>query len=148
MAKKEEHVRKPDWLKIKLNTNENYTGLKKMMRENNLHTVCEEAKCPNIHECWAVRRTATFMILGSVCTRACRFCAVKTGLPTELDLQEPERVADSVALMNLKHAVITAVARMIKRMAAQVCSLKPFVRLEEKAHSRPLKFSFRHGRQL
>ncbi|MFY0761812.1 lipoyl synthase [Metabacillus dongyingensis] len=111
MAKKEEYLRKPDWLKIKLNTNENYTGLKKMMREKNLHTVCEEAKCPNIHECWAVRRTATFMILGAVCTRACRFCAVKTGLPTELDLQEPERVADSVALMNLKHAVITAVAR-------------------------------------
>lgn len=111
MSKKEEYLRKPEWLKIKLNTNENYNGLKKVMRENNLHTVCEEAKCPNIHECWAVRRTATFMILGDVCTRACRFCAVKTGLPTELDLQEPERVADSVALMNLKHAVITAVAR-------------------------------------
>lgn len=111
MSKKEEYLRKPEWLKIKLNTNENYTGLKKMMRENSLHTVCEEAKCPNIHECWAVRRTATFMILGSVCTRACRFCAVKTGLPTELDVQEPERVADSVALMNLKHAVITMVAR-------------------------------------
>ena len=111
MATKEEPLRKPEWLKIKLNTNENYTGLKKMMREKNLHTVCEEAKCPNIHECWAVRRTATFMILGAVCTRACRFCAVKTGLPTELDLAEPERVADSVAAMNLKHAVITAVAR-------------------------------------
>jgi lipoic acid synthetase len=111
MATKEEHVRKPEWLKIKLNTNENYTGLKKMMREKNLHTVCEEARCPNIHECWAVRRTATFMILGEVCTRACRFCAVKTGLPTELDLEEPERVADSVQLMNLKHAVITVVAR-------------------------------------
>lgn len=111
MSKKEEHLRKPEWLKIKLNTNENYSGLKKMMREKKLHTVCEEAKCPNIHECWAVRRTATFMILGDVCTRACRFCAVKTGLPTELDLQEPERVADSVALMNLKHAVVTAVAR-------------------------------------
>ncbi|WP_461611761.1 lipoyl synthase [Cytobacillus kochii] len=110
-TKKDEHLRKPDWLKIKLNTNKNYTGLKKMMREKNLHTVCEEAKCPNIHECWAVRRTATFMILGSVCTRACRFCAVKTGLPTELDWEEPERVADSVALMNLKHAVITVVAR-------------------------------------
>jgi lipoyl synthase len=103
--------RKPEWLKIKLNTNENYTGLKKMMREKSLHTVCEEAKCPNIHECWAVRRTATFMILGDVCTRACRFCAVKTGLPTELDWQEPERVADSVTLMNLKHVVVTAVAR-------------------------------------
>ncbi|MHC0038988.1 lipoyl synthase [Pseudoneobacillus sp. C159] len=108
---KEEHLRKPEWLKIKLNTNENYTGLKKMMREKNLHTVCEEARCPNIHECWAVRRTATFMILGDVCTRACRFCAVKTGLPNELDWAEPERVADSVSLMNLKHVVITAVAR-------------------------------------
>ncbi|MDQ0215163.1 lipoic acid synthetase [Oikeobacillus pervagus] len=111
MSKKEEYLRKPDWLKIKLNTNKNYTGLKKMMREKSLHTVCEEAKCPNIHECWGARRTATFMILGDVCTRACRFCAVKTGLPTELDWKEPERVADSVALMNLKHVVITAVAR-------------------------------------
>ncbi|RSD27573.1 lipoyl synthase [Mesobacillus subterraneus] len=111
MMSKKEVQRKPEWLKIKLNTNENYTGLKKMMREKNLHTVCEEAKCPNIHECWAVRRTATFMILGDVCTRACRFCAVKTGLPTELDWQEPERVADSVTLMNLKHVVVTAVAR-------------------------------------
>lgn len=103
--------RKPEWLKIKLNTNESYTGLKKMMRENSLHTVCEEAKCPNIHECWAERRTATFMILGDTCTRACRFCAVKTGLPTELDWAEPERVADSVVTMNLKHVVITCVAR-------------------------------------
>lgn len=111
LSKSQEHLRKPEWLKIKLNTNENYTGLKKMMREKKLHTVCEEAKCPNIHECWAVRRTATFMILGDICTRACRFCAVKTGLPTELDLQEPERVADSVVLMNLKHVVVTAVAR-------------------------------------
>lgn len=111
MTKQTEYKRKPEWLKIKLNTNENYTGLKKMMRSKNLHTVCEEAKCPNIHECWAVRKTATFIILGAVCTRACRFCAVKTGLPTELDLQEPERVADSVVQMGLKHVVITAVAR-------------------------------------
>ncbi|WP_338083439.1 lipoyl synthase, partial [Exiguobacterium profundum] len=103
--------RKPEWLKIKLNTNDTYTGLKKMMREKNLHTVCEEAKCPNIHECWAVRRTATFMILGSICTRACRFCAVTTGKPNELDWEEPKRVAESVRLMNLKHVVITAVAR-------------------------------------
>jgi len=108
---KEEYIRKPDWLKIKLNTSEEYKGLKKLMREKNLHTVCEEAKCPNIHECWGERRTATFMILGDVCTRACRFCAVKTGLPNELDLAEPERVADSVQLMNLKHVVITVVAR-------------------------------------
>jgi lipoic acid synthetase len=108
---KKEMLRKPEWLKIKLNTNENYIGLKKMMREKSLHTVCEEAKCPNIHECWAARRTATFMILGDICTRACRFCAVKTGLPSEMDWQEPERVADSVRLMNLKHVVVTAVAR-------------------------------------
>ncbi|GEL78405.1 lipoyl synthase [Tenuibacillus multivorans] len=111
MTKKNEYVRKPEWLKIKLNTNKNYTGLKKMMREKNLHTVCEEARCPNIHECWAVRKTATFMILGRVCTRGCRFCAVQTGLPTEIDWQEPERVAESVEIMGLRHAVVTAVAR-------------------------------------
>lgn len=113
MNKQEEILRKPEWLKIKLNTNENYTGLKKLMRTENLHTVCEEARCPNIHECWGTRRTATFMILGDTCTRACRFCAVKTGLPSELDWQEPERVAESVQKMNLKHVVVTMVAVMI-----------------------------------
>ncbi|CAM3937243.1 lipoyl synthase [Alkalicoccus chagannorensis] len=111
MAKQEEYLRKPEWLKIKLNTNESYTGLKKLMREKRLHTVCEEARCPNIHECWAERKTATFMILGDVCTRACRFCAVKTGLPNELDWGEPERLAESVQVMGLRHVVITAVAR-------------------------------------
>lgn len=140
MAKKEEYLRKPEWLKIKLNTNENYTGLKKLMRENKLHTVCEEAKCPNIHECWAVRRTATFMILGGVCTRACRFCAVKTGLPTELDWQEPERVAESVRIMNLKHAVITAVARDDLKDGEQLFSQKPFVRFVRKTHLRRSRF--------
>lgn len=109
--KNDDYLRKPEWLKIKLNTNQNYKDLKKLMREKNLNTVCEEAKCPNIHECWGERRTATFMILGAICTRACRFCAVTTGLPNELDLAEPERVADSVQLMNLKHVVVTAVAR-------------------------------------
>ncbi|PKR85006.1 lipoyl synthase [Heyndrickxia camelliae] len=111
MNKNDEYLRKPEWLKIKLNTNKTYTGLKKMMREERLHTVCEEAKCPNIHECWAVRKTATFMILGDLCTRGCRFCAVKTGLPTELDWEEPERVARSVEVMGLRHCVVTAVAR-------------------------------------
>ncbi|HEX6593156.1 MAG TPA: lipoyl synthase [Bacillota bacterium] len=111
MTKQQKHIRKPDWLKIKLNTNKSYVGLKKLMRGQNLHTVCEEAKCPNIHECWSERRTATFMILGDTCTRGCRFCAVKTGLPNELDWDEPERVADSVQIMNLKHVVVTAVAR-------------------------------------
>ena len=108
---KYEHVRKPEWLKIKLNTNKSYTGLKKLMRENRLNTVCEEARCPNIHECWSERKTATFMILGDTCTRGCRFCAVKTGLPNELDWGEPERVANSVQVMGLKHVVVTAVAR-------------------------------------
>lgn len=106
-----EYKRKPEWLKTKLTVNENFREIKRMMRGKTLHTVCEEARCPNIHECWAVHRTATFMILGDICTRACRFCAVKTGLPTELDLQEPERVAEAVEQMGLKHTVITSVAR-------------------------------------
>ncbi|WP_268747727.1 lipoyl synthase [Cohnella kolymensis] len=102
--------RKPDWLRIKLTTGEPYREIKDMMRTKTLHTVCEEARCPNIYECWA-NRTATFMILGDICTRACRFCAVKTGLPTELDLQEPERVAEAAEQMNLRHCVVTSVAR-------------------------------------
>lgn len=102
--------RKPEWLKVRLTTNENYQELKKMMRSKTLHTVCEEARCPNIYECWA-NRTATFMILGDICTRACRFCAVKTGLPTELDWAEPERVAEAVEQMGVRHAVVTSVAR-------------------------------------
>ncbi|UFJ39688.1 lipoyl synthase [Brevibacillus humidisoli] len=105
--------RKPEWLKINLVTGEklaNFNELKQTMRGKTLHTVCEEAKCPNIHECWA-NRTATFMILGDICTRACRFCAVKTGLPTELDLAEPERVAEAAEQMGLRHVVVTSVAR-------------------------------------
>ncbi|MGM1050058.1 lipoyl synthase [Paenibacillus uliginis] len=101
---------KPDWIKIKLTTGDNYNEIKSMMRSKTLHTVCEEARCPNIYECWA-NRTATFMILGDICTRACRFCAVNTGLPTELDLQEPERVAEAAEQMNLRHCVVTSVAR-------------------------------------
>ncbi|WP_163970917.1 lipoyl synthase [Oceanobacillus halotolerans] len=111
MSKQETYVRKPEWLKTKINTNKSYKGLKKLMRENRLNTVCEEARCPNIHECWSERQTATFMILGDTCTRGCRFCAVKTGLPNELDWGEPKRVADSVKVMGLKHVVVTAVAR-------------------------------------
>jgi len=102
--------RKPDWLKIKLSTSGNYAEIKDMMSSKKLHTVCEEARCPNIYECWA-NRTATFMILGDICTRACRFCAVKTGMPTELDLQEPERVAEAAQQMGLQHCVVTSVAR-------------------------------------
>ncbi|MFP4509303.1 MAG: lipoyl synthase [Spirochaetaceae bacterium] len=103
--------RKPEWLKIKLNTNTNFKDLKQLMRSEGLHTVCEEARCPNIHECWGEHRTATFMILGDTCTRRCRFCSVKTGLPRGVDLGEPNRVAQSVADMKLKHVVITMVNR-------------------------------------
>jgi lipoic acid synthetase len=106
-------LQKPEWLKITLPSGEKYEDvrrLKQTMRSRSLHTVCEEAKCPNLYECWA-NRTATFMILGSTCTRACRFCAVHSGLPTELDLQEPERVAEAAEEMGLFHCVITSVAR-------------------------------------
>jgi lipoic acid synthetase len=106
----ERPLRRPDWLKIQLRTGPNFTELKELMRGKTLHTVCEEARCPNIYECWE-NRTATFMILGDICTRACGFCAVKTGLPTELDLQEPERVAETAEIMRLRHAVVTSVAR-------------------------------------
>ncbi|MGG1614026.1 lipoyl synthase [Paenibacillus sp. FSL K6-2441] len=101
---------KPDWIRIKLTTGDNYQDIKQMMRSKTLHTVCEEARCPNIYECWA-NRTATFMILGDICTRACRFCAVNTGMPTELDLQEPQRVAEAAEQMKLRHCVVTSVAR-------------------------------------
>jgi lipoic acid synthetase len=103
-------ARKPEWLKVRAPGGPNYLRLQKMMREQRLHTVCEEAHCPNIGECWE-SGTATFMILGDVCTRACKYCAVAHGLPTELDLDEPRRVADSVASMALEHAVITSVNR-------------------------------------
>ncbi|MDF2630218.1 MAG: lipoic acid synthetase [Symbiobacteriaceae bacterium] len=102
--------RKPEWLKINLTTDPDFAELKKLMRGKGLHTVCEEARCPNIFECWN-RRTATFMILGEVCTRNCGFCAVTSGLPTELDLAEPEKVADACVQMNLRHVVVTSVAR-------------------------------------
>ena len=103
-------ARKPEWLKVRAPGGPNYLRLQKMMREQRLHTVCEEAHCPNIGECWE-SGTATFIILGDVCTRACKYCAVAHGLPNELDLDEPRRVADSVVSMGLEHAVITSVNR-------------------------------------
>jgi lipoyl synthase len=103
-------ARKPPWLKVKAPGGENYSRLKKLIRGQRLHTVCEEAHCPNIGECWE-SGTATFMILGDVCTRACKYCAVAHGMPGTLDEDEPRRVADSVATMGLEHAVITSVNR-------------------------------------
>jgi lipoic acid synthetase len=102
--------RKPQWLKVKAPGGENYIRLKHMMRELKLHSVCEEAHCPNIGECWQ-HGTATFMILGSVCTRNCAYCAVSHGRPPEYDIEEPNRVAQAIAEMNLRHAVITSVDR-------------------------------------
>jgi len=103
-------VRRPEWLKVKLPIGNNYTDVKDLMRENKLNTVCEEAKCPNLGECWNAR-TATFMILGDTCTRSCGFCNIKVGLPTELDLDEPRRVADAVKKLKLRHVVVTSVNR-------------------------------------
>lgn len=102
--------RRPEWLKVKAPGGETYAHLKSMMRSKSLHTVCEEAKCPNITECWNAG-TATFMILGDTCTRSCGFCAVKTGRPMQLDEHEPLHVAEAIQQMNLKHAVITSVNR-------------------------------------
>jgi lipoyl synthase len=102
--------RRPEWLKVKAPGGEEYATIKQMMRSKALHTVCEEAQCPNIGECWGAG-TATFMILGDTCTRSCGFCAVKTGRPLLLDKQEPLRVAEAIAQMNLVHAVITSVNR-------------------------------------
>jgi len=101
---------RPDWLRVKLPTGDGYSRLKSLVDTYKLHTVCEEARCPNIGECWA-SGTATIMILGDTCTRSCGFCAVKTGRPTELDLAEPKRVGEMVKLMNLRHTVITSVNR-------------------------------------
>lgn len=102
--------KRPDWLKVKLPTGDNYSNVRNLMREKKLNTVCEEAKCPNIAECWN-QRTATFMILGDTCTRSCGFCNVKVGLPTELDLGEPRRVVEAIKQLDLRHAVITSVNR-------------------------------------
>ena len=102
--------RKPPWLKVRSPGGTNYLRLKKLMRSEGLHTVCEEAGCPNIGECWEAG-TATFMILGDVCTRACKYCGVAHGMPTELDRDEPRRVAETVRRMGLEHVVVTSVNR-------------------------------------
>lgn len=107
---KESLGKRPSWLKVRLPMGENFADVKTLMRRQQLHTVCEEARCPNMGECWNAR-TATFMILGDTCTRSCGFCNIKTGIPNLLDLNEPRRVADSVKELNLRHVVITSVNR-------------------------------------
>lgn len=103
-------INKPKWLRVKLPTGENYKKVRKLVDEHKLHTICESGNCPNMGECWG-EGTATFMILGNICTRSCGFCAVKTGRPDEVDEFEPGRVAHSVKTMGVKHAVITSVDR-------------------------------------
>lgn len=103
-------VKKPDWLKVKLPTGENYRNVRKIVDNHKLHTICESGNCPNMGECWG-EGTATFMILGNTCTRSCSFCAVATGRNKEYDKEEPLRVAEAIRLMGVKHAVITSVNR-------------------------------------
>lgn len=104
------HTKKPDWLRVKLPVGEDYARVRKLVDEYKLHTICQSGNCPNMGECWGTG-TATFMILGNVCTRSCSFCAVATGRPNEYDTDEPRRVAEAIKLMQVKHAVITSVNR-------------------------------------
>ena len=108
--KKEKRQGKPKWLRVKLPTGESYKKVRKLVSSHKLHTICESGNCPNMGECWGAG-TATFMILGNICTRSCGFCAVATGKPMAVDWAEPERVARSVKLMEVKHAVVTSVDR-------------------------------------
>ena len=105
-----ERKRKPDWLRVKLPVGKEYAKVRKLVDQYKLHTICESGNCPNMGECWGAG-TATFMILGNVCTRSCSFCAVATGRPPEYDQEEPQRVAEAIKLMGVKHAVITSVNR-------------------------------------
>jgi lipoyl synthase len=104
------HNKKPDWLRVKLPIGQEYARVRNIVDENKLHTICQSGNCPNMGECWGAG-TATFMILGNICTRSCTFCAVATGRPTEYDADEPRRVAEAIKLMGVKHAVITSVNR-------------------------------------
>lgn len=105
-----EHVKKPDWLKVSIGANANYAETKRIVDTHHLHTICSSGRCPNMGECWG-KGTATFMIGGNICTRACKFCNTRSGRPLPLDAEEPMHVARSIALMKLKHAVITSVDR-------------------------------------
>ncbi len=129
---------KPAWLKAKAPVGENFHNLKKLARSLGLHTVCESAQCPNIGECWN-HRTATFMLLGDICTRRCGFCAVPKGKPGPIDTDEPRRVAAAVASLGLKHAVVTSVnrdddnvggARIFAETIRQIRELSPQCRVE------------------
>ncbi|HXR80404.1 MAG TPA: hypothetical protein VN763_05775, partial [Saprospiraceae bacterium] len=110
VADSQPRARKPEWLRVKLPIGEEYKKVRHLVDTYKLHTICQSGNCPNMGECWGAG-TATFMILGNVCTRSCSFCAVKTGRPNEYDEDEPRRVAEAIFLMKVKHAVITSVNR-------------------------------------
>ncbi|MBT1704648.1 lipoyl synthase [Chryseosolibacter indicus] len=110
ITQEETRKRKPNWLRVKLPVGPDYARVRKLVDNYKLHTICESGNCPNMGECWGAG-TATFMILGNICTRSCTFCAVATGRPTEYDVEEPKRVAEAIKLMQVKHAVITSVNR-------------------------------------
>lgn len=130
--------RLPEWMKMKMPKGESYSMVKNLVKKHGLHTICTSGNCPNIGECWS-RRTATFMILGDICTRRCKFCAVKSGKPFAPDLQEPEKLAESVKIMGVKHCVITSVdrddlddqgAEIWARTITEVKRLNPATRIE------------------
>jgi lipoyl synthase len=131
--------KRPDWLKVRIPSGETFFEVREILRSHQLNTICEDAMCPNIAECWGKHKTATFMILGNICTRACAFCAVTSGKPTEYDLLEPARVAAAIADLRLKHAVITSVDRddlkdggamIFAETVRQIRKLDPNVKIE------------------
>lgn len=131
--------RHPPWLRVQIPGGENFASVRRILRSHQLNTVCEDARCPNIAECWGQHRTATFMILGDVCTRACAYCAVQSGQPSDLDQEEPLRVARAVGDLNLRHAVITSVdrddladggAEIFADTVRQIRNLDPVVKIE------------------
>jgi lipoic acid synthetase len=133
-----ESLRRPDWLKVKFGSGNTFQHVRGLVDHNNLHTVCESARCPNLGECWS-RGTATFMLLGNICTRSCRFCNIEVTKPKEVDIEEPYRVADAVKKMKLKHAVLTMVARddlndsgafIVAETIRQIHSAKPDCSIE------------------
>jgi lipoic acid synthetase len=109
------HHRLPPWFKIKIDHGDNFFEVKRVNSRLGLNTVCKSARCPNIWECWN-RKRATFMILGNICTRTCRFCAVKKGQPTNVDMREPEKIADAVKTLGLRHVVITSVTLALSQL--------------------------------
>jgi lipoic acid synthetase len=125
-------TRKPDWLKIRLPHSGEYANVKDIVKTHRLNTICEDARCPNLGECWS-RGTATFMILGDICTRSCGFCAVKTGMPTELDAFEPLRVAEAVREMGLRHVVVTSVNRDELKTGGAEIFAETILKIREKA---------------